>query len=148
MENVINYVQEKLRKLGAESMLEDMQMQVKLKRVGAVSALKSFLDKLDKTGNPYKVMNYFQLKFGWDFKNIPDELNIERGDHLHTQFIAIIIIGLLFLLVCFFCCKICRKKAAAKTMKAPGRKNGDRMLRSKFESNPKSYFLDLRCKKN
>ncbi|CAA2982656.1 nucleolar 14 [Olea europaea subsp. europaea] len=34
--------------------------------------------------------------------------------------------------------KICSKKAAAKTMKAPGRKNGDRIYRSKFESNPKS----------
>lgn len=79
-------------------------------------------------------------------------MNIEHIDinidHLHSPIIVIIIIVLLFLLVCFFCYKIYRKKPAAKTMKASERKNGDRILRSKFESNRKSYFQDLRGKKN
>ncbi|KAL2542860.1 Uncharacterized protein Adt_03838 [Abeliophyllum distichum] len=63
MESMINYVQEKLKKLGVESMVENMQMQVKLKGIGAVSAMENFKEKLDKTRNNYKVMNYLQQNY-------------------------------------------------------------------------------------
>ncbi|CAA2952046.1 Hypothetical predicted protein [Olea europaea subsp. europaea] len=50
-----------------------------------------------------------------------------------------VLILLVFLLGC--CCR----GTAGKTMKAPGRKS-TRISRDKFESNPRTYFRDLRGK--
>ncbi|KAL2559170.1 Uncharacterized protein Fot_03909 [Forsythia ovata] len=123
---VMNYLQEKLKKLGAESMMENVKMQVILKGMEAVSAIKIFIEKLGMTGNTYKVMNYLQQKLA------------------HSQFIVIIImVVVLVVFVSSF-----GGKAGSKTMKAPGRKTGERILRNKFENDPRSYFQNLRGKKN
>uniref|UniRef100_M1DSC7 Uncharacterized protein n=1 Tax=Solanum tuberosum TaxID=4113 RepID=M1DSC7_SOLTU len=53
-------------------------------------------------------------------------------------------IGVLLIL---FLCRCCSGGGNGKTMKAPGR-NNVRILRRNFESSPKSYFRDLRSRKN
>ncbi|OVA11010.1 hypothetical protein BVC80_1745g23 [Macleaya cordata] len=60
--------------------------------------------------------------------------------------------GVLFLILFCWCCKRCcrccccsRSRGNYKMMKAPGRDY--RMRRSDFESDPRSYFLDLRGKR-
>ncbi|KAL2542862.1 Uncharacterized protein Adt_03840 [Abeliophyllum distichum] len=178
MESMINYVQEMLKKNGAESMIDNIQMQVKLKGIEAVSAMKNFHEKLDKTGNTYKVVNYLlqiyvQRKLKMEnmlmqviskgseavsaMKNFKEKLDKTGNTYrdrvmvylqqklAHSQFIVIIIVVVvLFVFVSHFGCKICRGKAGSKTMKAPGRKTGERILRNKFENNPRSYFQNLR----
>ncbi|KAL2559180.1 Uncharacterized protein Fot_03919 [Forsythia ovata] len=100
-------------------------MQVKLKGMEAVSAIKNFKEKLDMTGNTYKVMNYLQQKLA------------------HSQFIVVIIV--VVVLVVFV--SSFGGKAGSKTMEAPG-KTGERISRNKFENDPRSYFQNLRGKKN
>ncbi|KAL2559169.1 Uncharacterized protein Fot_03908 [Forsythia ovata] len=127
-----NYVPEKLKKLGAESMMENMQMQVKSKGVESVSAMKIYQEKFDRTGNTYEVMmNYLQQKLA------------------HSRFIVIIImvvILVVFVFISHFGCKICMRKSGFENMKAPGTKTGERISRQKFEGNPRSYFQNLRGK--
>ncbi|CAA2952051.1 Hypothetical predicted protein [Olea europaea subsp. europaea] len=107
MESMINYVHEKLKKLGAERLMDnapvklkgigavtglmtnfqekikktgaDSMMQTKLKEMGAVSVslMENLLEKLNKTTDQYEVVNYLQKKFRWESKNMTDKAKLK-----------------------------------------------------------------------
>ncbi|KAL5993788.1 hypothetical protein ACLOJK_038145 [Asimina triloba] len=78
----------------------------------------------------------------------PAETRSEQLKHwLHVA--APWVLGLVLLLLCFrccrsCCCRCCKTWNILKMMKASGRNY--RMPRHAFESNPRSYFRDLRGK--
>ncbi|KAL5999942.1 hypothetical protein ACLOJK_034619 [Asimina triloba] len=74
----------------------------------------------------------------------PAETRSEQLKHwLHVA--APWALSLVLLLLCFCCCRSCCKpRNTFKMMKAPGRNY--RMPRHAFETNPRSYFRDLRGK--
>ncbi|CAK9186223.1 unnamed protein product [Ilex paraguariensis] len=145
IQTMMNNLQDKLRGMGAENMMNNLQ--VKLKEVGADSMMNNVQDKQNQL---FLMLENFGLYFiAWLDKVFPPET---RGERLHywLQVAAPFIIAGLILLVCLRCCIRCCRccgrggKVAVKMMKAPGR--NFRMPREVFESNPRSYFLQLREK--
>lgn len=83
----------------------------------------------------------------WFEKVFPAETRGEKVHHWLAVALPFMIAGAVLITLCCCCykccCSSCRGRGRVRTMKAPGR--NCRMPRSAFESNPRSYFQNLRA---
>ncbi|OIT36865.1 hypothetical protein A4A49_36404 [Nicotiana attenuata] len=104
-----------------------------------VDKLKEVLLLLDNLGGQF---------LGWLDKVLPPETRKDKINHWFHVALPFLIASVIFAFItyCCYCC-CCRRRRGGgrwgKTMKAPGR--NCRMPRNTFESDPRSYFRNLRA---
>lgn len=178
MESTINCVHEKLMKLGAERLMANVPGKFKgieaftglmtnflekIKKIGAEHLMDNALSILKGIEAVIGLITKFLEKIKKTGCLMDDALSKLKGLRVVTDlmtnflekirktgaFVPLWVWPVLFLLscCCWFLWGCCCRGTAGKMMKAPGRKS-TWMYRHKFESNPRSYFRDLRGKKD
>ncbi|OIT36375.1 hypothetical protein A4A49_10463 [Nicotiana attenuata] len=129
VESITKATMEKLKEIKPENMVENAK-------------------EIVKKSTPI-LANFVKTSFDWLLERIPQHPMISTTKEKMSNWMkksplsfTNISIGSVLILLFYWCCK-----GKGKTMKAPGKKNA-RISRSSFESNPKSYFRDLRSKKS
>uniref|UniRef100_A0A5B7BZW9 Uncharacterized protein n=1 Tax=Davidia involucrata TaxID=16924 RepID=A0A5B7BZW9_DAVIN len=108
--------------------------------MGADSVINYVLEKMKEL--VLVVENIGGYLVGWLEKVLPPET---RGKQL-IHWLKVVAPFIITMVVLFTCCRCCCRggRRSVKMMKAPGRNY--RMPRHVFESDPRSYFLNLRAK--
>ncbi|KAJ8574352.1 hypothetical protein K7X08_026157 [Anisodus acutangulus] len=101
---------------------------------------------VDKLKELLLLLDNFGAQFlEWSDKVFPPDTRKDKINHWYHVALPFLITTLVFVVVsyCCYCC-CCRRRGGGRIrmMKAPGR--NCRMPRSTFESNPRSYFRNLR----
>ncbi|KAK4380433.1 hypothetical protein RND71_002295 [Anisodus tanguticus] len=101
---------------------------------------------VDKLKELLLLLDNFGAQFlEWFDKVFPPDTRKDKINHWYHVALPFLITTLVFVVVsycCYCCCCRCRGGGRIRMMKAPGR--NCRMPRSTFESNPSSYFRNLR----
>ncbi|KAK2983889.1 hypothetical protein RJ640_008048 [Escallonia rubra] len=138
-DNWMNYV----REMRSQSLM--INVREHLNKMETDNWMNYVLDKLK--GFLLVLQNFGRSVLDWFDKVFPPDT---RGDQLrHWLHVgAPFLIAAVVLITCIWCCKrlcrcCCGRGRVGKMMKAPGRNL--RMPRNVFESNPRSYFSNLRA---